>query len=112
LKTEHFRIASESALGAGGREFESRRPDQQNQADAAMHLGMAKTAVDKFVAAAFLKIQQASSSHARQPQRGYPRAANNTGSDGLQKEVGYGFLRSSIPCRICRRHFRSAASLK
>jgi hypothetical protein len=33
-----------------------------------MHLGMAKTAVDKFVAAAFLKIQQASSSHARQPQ--------------------------------------------
>ena len=58
LKTGSFDRAPESALGAGGREFESRRPDQKNQADAGISRMPENPTVDKTVAVAFLGVQQ------------------------------------------------------
>ena len=48
---------SAPALGAGGREFESRRPDQLIQSYVGDSLAAAKSPVVDFVAVGFLKIQ-------------------------------------------------------
>src|SRR5713226_3413249 len=48
-----------TALGAGGRQFESARPDHSMQAFAGLCLAIAKSPVADFEAVAFLRVQQA-----------------------------------------------------
>ena len=50
LKTRHPGRGPQSALGAGGRQFESGRPDQWNQADTVFSGCLEDPAVDNFVA--------------------------------------------------------------
>ena len=58
LKTSRFGAALETVLGAGGRQFESARPDQLFQVVVALLLAVAKSRVADFEVAAFLKIQR------------------------------------------------------
>ncbi len=56
LKIGHFRQILKSVLGAGGREFESRRPDQYFQDDAASFQRPEKSTVDEIVDGEILRL--------------------------------------------------------
>ena len=57
-KTRHFGRRPKTALGAGGRQFESARPDQWNHADTCTSIPQRKPAVDDFVDNASFQHQQ------------------------------------------------------